>query len=126
MLEQAQAELPNECCGLFAGRIENGIGRVEVRYPLVNELASPREYNAEAKGLLAAHKNMRSRSLVELARYHSHPTTEPVPSRTDLTRNYFGEEVVFLIIGMNGPEPIVRGWWLAESDYSEATWDIID
>src|SRR3954452_20721502 len=28
MLEQARAELPNECCGLLAGTVEEGVGRV--------------------------------------------------------------------------------------------------
>ena len=37
MLEQARAELPNECCGLLAGTVEEGVGRVVARYPLVNE-----------------------------------------------------------------------------------------
>lgn len=126
MLQQAQAELPNECCGLLAGRIENGIARVEVRYPLVNERASPREYNAEPKGLLAAHKDMRARGIMELAVYHSHPTSQPMPSKTDLERNFYGLAVVFLIIGFNDPQPEVRGWWLRETDFLEAAWEIIE
>ena len=60
MLEQAQAELPNECCGLLAGRVADGVGRVEMRYPLVNELTSPVEYSAEAMSLFAAFKDMRA------------------------------------------------------------------
>ena len=41
MVAQARAEQPAECCGLLAGVVEGGIGRVTERYPLVNELASP-------------------------------------------------------------------------------------
>ena len=39
VLAHARAELPNECCGLLAGTVEEGVGRVVARYPLVNELA---------------------------------------------------------------------------------------
>jgi proteasome lid subunit RPN8/RPN11 len=126
MLEQAQAELPNECCGLLAGRVDSGVGQVAMRYPLVNETASPREYNAEAKSLIAAHKDMRTRGIMELGIYHSHPASDPVPSKTDLERNYYGLDVVFLIIGLKNPQPHVRGWWLTETDFSEAAWEIIE
>jgi [CysO sulfur-carrier protein]-S-L-cysteine hydrolase len=125
MLEQAQAELPNECCGLLAGRVEGGVGRVEMRYPLVNETASPIEYNAEPRSMLAAFKDMRARGIVELAIYHSHPTSVPIPSKTDRERNY-SAEVMNLIIGLGGLEPVVRGWWLTETDFVEASWETIE
>jgi len=124
MLEQVQAELPNECCGLLAGRIEGGLARIEVRYPLVNELASPREFNAEPRSQLAAFRDMRKRGIHELAIYHSHPTSAPIPSQTDRERNY-STEVVNLIVGMAGPTAQVRAWWLTETDYFEADWEII-
>ena len=123
MLMQAQAELPNECCGLLAGRIENGVGRVEIRYPLVNERASPREYFAAP---FDAHKDMRDKSIDILAIYHSHPTSEPVPSKKDLADNFHGNCVVHFIIGLFGGAPIVRGWWLTETDFVEANWQIVE
>ena len=126
MLDQAQAELPNECCGLLAGRIADDVGRVEMCYPLVNEKASPREYSAEAKSLIAAHKDMHRRGIRELGIYHSHPTSDPVPSKTDLERNYYGLEVVFLIIGVKDLQPELRVWWLSESDFFEADWQVVE
>ena len=54
MVAQAVAELPNECCGLLAGRIEpvaaqdaerKPVARVMRKYPLVNKAASPTEYD---------------------------------------------------------------------------------
>src|SRR5262245_17238518 len=84
MLAQAVAELPNECGGLLAGRD----GRVTHRYPLTNALASPVRYESDPKELFAAEKDMRRQGTELLAIYHSHPTSEPVPSRTDLERNF--------------------------------------
>jgi [CysO sulfur-carrier protein]-S-L-cysteine hydrolase len=119
ILEQARAELPNECCGLLAGTVEDEVGRVVERYALVNELASPVEFVSEDRSHFVADKDMRRKGLDVLAVYHSHPTTAPVPSRKDLARNY-SVDVVNLIISLAGPEPVVRGWWLTETDYREA------
>jgi proteasome lid subunit RPN8/RPN11 len=119
LVEHARAELPNECCGYLAGRIVDGVGRVEKRYPLVNMLASPVEYTAEPKGQFAAHKDMRASGIDVLAVYHSHPTTAPIPSRTDIARLY-STEVVCVIVSLCAAEPHVRAWWLSENGYREA------
>lgn len=119
MLAQARAEQPNECCGLLAGGIADGAGRVVMRYPLVNELASPTEYNAESRGLFQAHKDMRAKGLEVLAVYHSHPTSPPVPSRKDRERNY-SEDVVSIIISLLTDPPEVRAWWLTAEAHREA------
>jgi proteasome lid subunit RPN8/RPN11 len=124
MIAQALAELPNECCGLLAGTLVEGRGIVAERYPLVNAAASPRAFESQPENLFAAHKVMRQRGLDVLAIYHSHPTSPPIPSRTDLERNWT-PDVVNFIISLQESEPVVRGWWLAESEYREAEWDVI-
>lgn len=124
MFEQARNELPNECCGLLGGSIEpGGVGRVSARYSLVNVAASSREYLANGPDLFAAHRDMRQRGLEHLAVYHSHPTTEPVPSRTDRERSY-GGGVVSLIISLKASTPQMRGWWLTEDSATEALWEM--
>jgi proteasome lid subunit RPN8/RPN11 len=124
MVAQAHAELPNECCGILAGRIEGDVGIVEQRYPLVNESASRREYCSEPQSLFAAFKDWRARGLEHLATYHSHPTSAPIPSRTDLERNAYGPEVIDLIISLQNAEPLVRAWRLTNSEYWEAGWEV--
>jgi proteasome lid subunit RPN8/RPN11 len=123
MLAHAKAELPAECCGLLAGTMSDGIGRVTLHLPLVNALASPTEYESEPRSMLAAHKAMRASGTEVLAVYHSHPTSDPVPSQRDRERNY-GENVVNLIIGLRGAEPEVRGWWLTAEAAHEAVWEV--
>lgn len=123
MLAHALAERPAECCGLLAGTIVEGVGRVTLHLPLVNELASPSEYESEPRSMLAAHKAMRATGTDVLAVYHSHPTSDPVPSRRDRERNY-GEGVVNLILGLRGAEPEVRGWWLTADAGREAEWEL--
>lgn len=122
MVAHAQAELPNECCGLLAGTAD---GRVTHCYPLVNEAASPKEYLSEPKSMFAAVKDMRQQGIDILAIYHSHPTSEPVPSKTDLERNYMNGVLNF-IVSLADEAPSVRGWWLTQSEYREAHWDWVD
>ncbi len=124
LVEQALAELPNECCGLLAGMRRDGEGRVVERYPVTNAAASPREYVSEPRDLLNAFRAMRERGVELLAIYHSHPTSEPIPSRTDLERNYY-PGVMQLIVSLSGPEPVLRAWWLGAADFEEAAWECV-
>jgi proteasome lid subunit RPN8/RPN11 len=127
MLAQARSELPNECCGMLAGRLdaEGQIGRVEKRYALVNAAASPREYLSDPVSMFAAYRDWRQHGLEVLAVYHSHPTSPPVPSRKDLEMNY-SPEVINLIISLQADEPMMRGWWLSGEDSRAAEWELVD
>jgi [CysO sulfur-carrier protein]-S-L-cysteine hydrolase len=111
MIAHAVADCPHECCGLLVGRVVEGIGLVEARYPLVNELASPVRFRSEPRSLFAAMKAMRATGTDILAVYHSHPTSPPEPSRIDFEEHY-AESVACVIVSLRTPEPEVRAWWL--------------
>ena len=49
----------------------------------------------------------------------SHPTSDPVPSRRDVTENTYGE-TPWVIVGFAG-EPAVRAWRLTTSGVDELT-----
>jgi proteasome lid subunit RPN8/RPN11 len=134
MVAQAIAELPNECCGLLAGVVEQcsdeggatvRIGRIVKRYPLVNEAKSPVLFFDGGKDLFAAARDMRELSLETLVVYHSHPTTHPIPSKTDLANHYWGPDVMCLILSLQEESPRARGWWLSDVDYREAEWEVV-
>jgi proteasome lid subunit RPN8/RPN11 len=124
MLKQAQAELPNECCGVLGGVRDGEVLRVASWHPLVNEAASPVEYRSEPRSMFEAIKAMRQVGQEIVAIYHSHPTSAPAPSQTDLERHY-STDVVHFIIGLEGSEPSMRGWWLTETEFEEAAWQIV-
>jgi proteasome lid subunit RPN8/RPN11 len=125
MLAHAKAELPAECCGQLAGTIVDGVGRVTLHLPLVNALTSPTEFLSDPASTLAAYKAVKATGTEVLAAYHSHPTSDPVPSRRDRERNY-GEQIVNIIIGLRTAEPEVRGWWLTADAAREAGWDVCE
>jgi proteasome lid subunit RPN8/RPN11 len=133
MVAQALAEQPLECCGLLAGVREEAktgagtvesVGRVRRRYPLVNAAASPREFLSDARSMFDAERDMRANGLDLLAVYHSHPTSPPIPSRTDLERHGM-TEVACVIVSLVASPPEVRAWWLTETEYREAVWEVV-
>jgi proteasome lid subunit RPN8/RPN11 len=123
VIEQARSEAPLECCGLLAGRVASAAGVVEVRYPLVNEAASPVEFVSAARGMFDAVRDIDQRGLTVLAVYHSHPASPPVPSKTDLERNY-SPDVVNIIISLQTEPPEVKGWWLRDAEFEPALLEV--
>jgi proteasome lid subunit RPN8/RPN11 len=132
IVRHALAERPNECCGLLAGKLIQSepssiiVARVECRFPLTNVKADPQRYEIDPKGMLAAMRAMRGTGMRELAFYHSHPTSEPVPSKTDLAENTYEESVIHLIVSLAVDPPLMRGWWLREDSYAEAEISLIE
>jgi proteasome lid subunit RPN8/RPN11 len=120
MIEHARRELPNECCGLIAGFLSDGVGHAVERAAIRNDLSSPTGYLTNPADLFAAYREMRAAGTDVLAVYHSHPTSDPVPSRRDVAENTYGETVLHLIVGLAGAEPKVRAWWITESEFREA------
>lgn len=120
VIAHARAESPLECCGLLAGHIVDGVGAVAARYVIENAARSATEYETDPRGMLGAFRAMREGGTELLAIYHSHPTSEPVPSRRDLAHNTYGETVVHVIASLEPPEPRVRAWWLGETGFREA------
>jgi proteasome lid subunit RPN8/RPN11 len=104
---------------MLAGRVQGGAGVVEARYPLPNEAASPVECVSEGRATFDATRDMDRRGLIVLAVYHSHPSTPPLPSKTDLERNY-SRDVVTVIVSLQSEPPRVLGWWLSDDGYSQA------
>jgi proteasome lid subunit RPN8/RPN11 len=130
MLAQTLRDFPRECCGLLGGLIvpkgERQIYRVERRYPLFNSAASAARFEADPKGLFLAFKAMRQLGIGLLAIYHSHPASDPIPSRTDLVWNNFGPEVVHLILSLTNESEPLKAWHLDETSFREAAWGFGD
>ncbi len=122
MIAHARSEHPLECCGLLAGLREDGL--VTARYPLVNIRASETEFLSDPQGMFVAMRQMRADGTTILAVYHSHPSSEPIPSRKDCEQRS-ADDVACVIIGMK--EVIAtRVWWLSEASYHEAEWSIFN
>ena len=105
LVEHAEAESPNEACGLIVLR-----GDIAERYVSGrNTLASPYRFQLELDDVEAWFLEDEG---YELAVFHSHPETAPKPSRTDIEN-----------VGLWAGKPYVI-YSLARDEF--AGWRIVD
>lgn len=105
----AAAEAPNECCGLLL--LRDGVAERYERGR--NTLASPYRYELEIDPSLWFLED----EGYELAVFHSHPETEPIPSRTDRELAGLWSGRPFLIYGLKLDE--LRAWRIARDGVEE-------
>ena len=117
MVQHARAELPNECVGMLIGSAD---GTVTEYLPLVNELKSPTRFLTEPYSMLRAEKRCRELKLAVLAIFHSHPTSEPVPSRYDVADHYSSTVMCLILTMIENPTPL-QGWWIENGMFQWAT-----
>src|SRR5204863_9189677 len=107
----AAEEAPNECCGLVL--LRDGVAFRYVRG--ANKLASPYRYELYLDPAVWADIN--DDESIEQAIFHSHPATEPVPSRTDRENAGLWSGHPFLIYGLARDE--LRAWRFSRHDVEE-------
>jgi proteasome lid subunit RPN8/RPN11 len=94
--EHAEAEAPNEACGLVA--LRDGVAE---RYiPCVNVAASPYRFDLRVPDPELIYELEEQGR--ELAVFHSHPTDSARPSRTDLANIGLWENRPYLILSRTG------------------------
>lgn len=120
LVTHARAELPHESVGMLIGKD----GLVFEYIPLVNELKSPTRFLTEARSMLHAEKRRRQLGCEVLAIVHSHPTSEPVPSKYD-EADHYSSDVMCVIVSLKEAEPLLRAWRIVNGEVSEAKWKMI-
>ncbi|MDR2779841.1 MAG: M67 family metallopeptidase [Synergistaceae bacterium] len=109
MISHAKSCLPNESCGLIAGKREEGAKVVERVYKLKNTDESRIHFTVDQREQLASIKDMRARGLTPLGNFHSHPETPARPSEEDI-KLAFDPDASYIIISLAGKEPIIRSF----------------
>ncbi len=87
MLDHVLACLPEEACGLLAGR-DDEVQRV---LPVANAARSPFRYRMEPRAQLEAMLAIEAAGLEMVGIYHSHPQGPPGPSATDVAEAAYPE-----------------------------------
>ena len=103
LVEHAEAELPNEACGLLVLRD----GRAERFVPGRNTAASPYRFELEVDPETWFLED----EGYELAVFHSHPASPPRPSRTDVEAIGLWEGRPYVILSLRTGE--LAGWRIA-------------
>lgn len=84
ILEHALRERPNEACGLIAGKVsEDGTKSIEKVYLLTNIDHTNEHFSIDPREQLTSIKDMRSKGLIPLGNWHSHPESPSRPSEED-------------------------------------------
>jgi len=93
MLAHARREPHLECCGLLAGRD----GVINEIFPATNALASAKVYEIAPQELFQLFRAIREQGLTHLGQYHSHLSTENIPSPTDIEQAGYPDQAYFIV-----------------------------
>jgi proteasome lid subunit RPN8/RPN11 len=114
IIAHARAGLPNEACGILAGRD----GRVERFFPAESDEPSPYYYRIEARDQIRIMNAIDDAGLDLVGIYHSHTSSPAYPSRTD-AEQAFWPDAVYVIVSLAVPEADVRGYRIHDMAITE-------
>ena len=123
MVAHAQSALPNEACGLIAGKSDNYIKTVEKVYLLSNTDNSPEHFSINPKEQLAAVKDMRANGFIPLGNFHSHPATPARPSEEDI-RLAYDSKASYLILSLAEENPVLKAFSIARGNIAQQAVEI--
>jgi proteasome lid subunit RPN8/RPN11 len=125
MIAHATEDLPNECCGIIAGKD----GVATRFYRTRNAEASPFRYNIDPRDILRIEREIDDNDWQVLVIYHSHVASEAYPSPTDVrlsqwqgtdppTDLYPGAYYVLVSL-KDAANPIVRAYQIHAGEVTE-------
>ena len=118
ILDHAKKELPNEACGLIAGKIDGETKTIEKVYLLTNIDQSNEHFSLDTKEQLAAIKDMRANGFVPLGNWHSHPESPSRPSDEDKRLAYDSKASYMILSLMDNNNPVLNSFRIT-GDVSE-------
>ncbi|GHV84509.1 Mov34/MPN/PAD-1 family protein [Spirochaetia bacterium] len=105
----ARAGLPNEACGLIAGKTEGDQTIIEKVYLLANVDKSPEHFSIDPKEQLTAVRDMRTLGFVPLGNFHSHPSTPARLSKEDI-RLAFDPKALYLVVSLAKETAVLKAF----------------
>lgn len=122
IIKHARRELPNEACGILAGKNKS----VEKVYEMTNVEKTPATYFMEAKEQLEVMKEIRNLDLEMVGIYHSHVASPAYPSRHDLELAFYSEASYVIISLQDQKTPKIRSFRIREGKIDEEELKIVD
>ncbi len=119
VIAHARADAPNECCGMIASRDGEAVAVHRAR----NTAASPFRYEMDGMEQYRIQTSIEDAGHELGAIYHSHTRSAPEPSQTDINLAFY-PEALYVIVGLEGPQPDVRAWRIVDGQVSDATLEV--
>ena len=111
LADHAQADYPNEVCGLLAGIGSN----IDRSIPIGNISDNPQEhYQMNPSEHVKALKRFDNDGMEWLGIYHSHPKTQPIPSQSDLN-DITDYSLFHIIVSLKDSRPKLTAWKISET-----------
>jgi proteasome lid subunit RPN8/RPN11 len=114
IIAHARAGLPNEACGILAGRD----GRVECFFAARPDEPSPYYYRIESRDQIRIMNQIDDAGLDLVGIYHSHVSSPAYPSRTD-AEQAFWPDAVYVIVSLAGGGADVRAYRIVDMAVTE-------
>jgi proteasome lid subunit RPN8/RPN11 len=110
LVDHAVADLPNECCGLIAGR--GGAATRVLR--ATNSEGSPFMYVMDPREQLRMMDEIDESGDDLLAIYHSHTRSAAYPSRTDVELAFYPDTLYLIVSVADRDAPEIRAFRLSK------------
>ncbi len=121
MVAHAQAEAPNECCGMIATRHGEAVDVHEA----ANAAASSLRYEIDGHEQYRIQMAIDDAGLDLGAIYHSHTRSDPYPSQTDINLAFY-PEALYIIVGLRpGSEPLVKAYTIRDQQVTEVPVSVV-
>ncbi|MCL2259793.1 MAG: M67 family metallopeptidase [Fibromonadales bacterium] len=124
IVAHARKGLPNEACGLIAGKNDGDVKIVEKVYLLSNPDSSPEHFSIDPREQLTAVKDMRANGIVPLGNFHSHPATPARLSEEDI-RLAYDSKASYLILTLADDPPALKAFGVAGGEVSEQGLEVV-
>jgi proteasome lid subunit RPN8/RPN11 len=121
MVAHAREDLPNECCGMVAGRDGEATAVIRVG----NAAATPLRYEMDPQEQYNALKAIEDGGDALLAIYHSHTKSAAYPSQTDVNQAVAWPEQVYVIVSLADEDaPDVKAYLLKDMKIADVEIDL--
>jgi len=115
IVTHARAEVPNECCGLVAGKN----GSVLEVFRCESTEKSPYRYYLDPKDQIRVMREMDRKGWELVGIYHSHTHTEAFPSKTDVELAFYPEALYFIVSLHDRHAPVIRAFRITDGQIAE-------
>ena len=126
MVDHAEQDLPNECCGILAGQDDH----VLKSYRMTNVEASPFRFSMDPKEVARVDEEAGEKGWDLMAIYHSHVRSQAYPSDTDIriaagTAALWPDVRYILVSLMDRANPQVRIFEIKDGVVSEEKLEVV-